>query len=112
MSIEILGHGTRKARKEHQCWNCYRPIEKGTEYNYGTFKYDDVYTIKSHKDCQDAASYHFQDYSYYDFCDGYPPLLDHINDGEGQIDIDALRGHFPHVACRLEFHSQKRETAP
>ncbi len=110
MTIETLDTGTRIARKEHQCWDCYRPIVKGTEYGFGTFKYDDVYTLKYHLDCKEAAWDHFDRTGYDCFDEGYPPLLDNIMDMDGQHDIDALRGRFPHVACRLEFHSQKRES--
>lgn len=105
--ITTLNEGTRKARKQHRCWHCYRPIAKGTEYGFATFKYDYVYTLKYHIDCQKAAWWHFARSRYCPDNDGYPPLADDIHGGDGQHDIDALRGFFPHVACRLEFSSQK-----
>jgi len=108
--IVTLLEGSRVARKTHRCWHCYRPIVPGQRYGFGTFKYDDVYTLKYHQDCRDAAWAHYQDISYDDYGEGFPPLLDDIQNGDGQIEIDALRGRFPHVACRLEFRDQIRWT--
>jgi len=111
MFVVVLNQGTRKALKEHQCFHCYRPITRGEIYEFSTNKCDYVYTLATHPDCQKAALYymdHVVQDSSWDWDEGYPPLLDQIMDMDGQRDIDALRGRFPHVACRLEFHAQMR----
>lgn len=111
--ITILSEGTRKARKHHQCYECYRSIGPGQVYEYQTCKYDYVYTLKFHKDCR-AASLEYcrvNRISPWDFdFGGYPPLADIISDGgEFKTDVDAMRGKFPHVACRLELTEQLAE---
>jgi hypothetical protein len=108
-----LQNGNRKARKEHQCWHCYRPIVAGTTYSYSTNVYDGrAYTLMFHTDCQEACSMYL-DWAGVDYYDeGHGPLLDMINDGEGQKDIDCLRGHWPHVATRLEWWTQHRKATP
>lgn len=110
--VEVLNRGTRKARKEHQCFHCYRPIVKGEVYEFSTNKYDYVYTLCAHKDCNEAALFYMDKIGTpsWDWEDGYPPLADQISDnGEWDIDLNHIRGHFPHVTCRLEFHGQVRE---
>jgi hypothetical protein len=107
--IEILNQGRRKARKDHQCYDCYRPIRRGDLHSFGTYKYDDVYTIRHHIDCMEASEFYRKshDFSYYDFCDGIPPLADMISDaGERELDYNLLRGHYPHVVCRMEYSKQ------
>ena len=111
MSITMLSNGTRKAKKAHQCFHCYRPIRSGETYEFHTLKYDDVYTLAAHPDCNRAAIFFMGtilNSRPFDWDDGYPPLFDMVRDNDGQDDIDTLRGQFPHVACRLEFHKQKR----
>lgn len=49
---EVIRSGQRKARKQHQCDYCGAAIEKGEVYDYAFCKYDDVYTWKSHIECQ------------------------------------------------------------
>lgn len=108
--IEILSCGTRKARKLHQCFHCYRPIPKGEVYGFSTNKYDHVYTLCYHLDCQDACDFYMKemDVSPWDHDEGYPPLADQISDaGEFEADHNMLRGRFPHVVCRLELHEQR-----
>ena len=112
MTAILLDSGTRKARKAHQCFHCYRPIRRGEDYSFSTCKGDGrVYTLAMHPDCMTAA-YFFIDTILNahpnDWDEGYPPLMDMVCDNDGQYDIDALRGRFPHVACRLEFCKQKR----
>lgn len=110
--IEVLSEGTRKARKEHQCFDCYRPIVKGQVYAFQTCKYDDVYTICQHQDCRAASEFYRKSsgLSFWDFDDGIPPLMDIISDGgEYEADYNYLRGYFPHVVCRLEWHEQKAD---
>ena len=107
---ELIADGTRKARKAHQCYDCYRPIREGESHYYQTVKGDYIDTIRMHHDCRKASDFYikFHDLKYYHFdTDGYPPLADMISDfGEYMIDHNVLRGHFPHVVCRLEWHEQ------
>lgn len=107
--IEELNRGRVKGRKAHQCFDCYRMIPKGVEHDFGTFKYDRIYTLRWHDDCKKAAEFYlkFHDLRSRDFDNGFPPLADMISDmGERDIDQAALRGHFPHVVCRLELNGQ------
>jgi hypothetical protein len=106
--IETLNRGTRKARKPHQCYDCYRMIATGEVYEFGTFKYDDVYTLKQHSDCMAASAHYIKFHGiYYDHYEGIQPLADMISDGgESETDYAMLRGHFPHVVCRLEFNQR------
>lgn len=108
--VESLAFGERKARKQHQCFDCYRTIPKGDVYDFQTLKYDGIYTICQHKDCADASEFYceFHGISPWDFDnDGVPPLADMIADsGEFDSDMGLLRGHFPHVVCRLELNMQ------
>tara|TARA_R110002126_G_scaffold16615_1_gene66274 strand:+ start:2809 stop:3174 length:366 start_codon:yes stop_codon:yes gene_type:complete len=109
--IETLDRGTRKARKPHQCYDCYRMIAPGEVYEFGTFKYDDVYTLKHHPDCMAASAHYIKFHgTYYDHYEGIQPLADMISDGgEFKLDHAMLRGHFPHVVCRLELSDQLSE---
>lgn len=105
--IETLATGQRKIRKAHQCYACYRPIPKGTVCQYGTFKYDYVYTLYHHPDCYAAEMDYVKHLDWYDLYDGIQPLKDMISDsGEWQKELDRMRGHYPHVVCRLEFAEQ------
>jgi hypothetical protein len=110
MSYPIsLASGERKARKAHQCFDCYRTIPKGEVYDFQTCKYDHVYTIRQHKDCRAASEFYrkFMGFASWDFDDGIPPLADMISDGgEFESDMELLRGRFPHVVCRLELNQQ------
>lgn len=107
--IEELNRGRVKGRKAHQCFDCYRMIPRGVEHDFATFKYDDIYTLRWHDDCKKAADFYlkFHDLRFNDFDDGFPPLADMISDmGERDTDYATLRGHFPHVVCRLELNDQ------
>lgn len=105
-----LASGERRARKPHQCFDCYRTIPKGEVYDFQTCKYDHVYTIRQHKDCRAASEFYrsANDIFSWDFdAEGIPPLADMISDGgEFEADMELLRGHFPHVVCRLELNRQ------
>jgi hypothetical protein len=61
-------------------------------------------------DCYSASDFYrkFHDFDVWDFdMEGIPPLADMISDaGEFKADMWLLRGHFPHVVCRLEFFEQ------
>jgi hypothetical protein len=44
------------ARKQHQCWECTRPIEPGTLYRVDFTEYEGrTYSIKAHIECADAG---------------------------------------------------------
>ena len=112
--IETLNMGQRTARKAHQCYDCYRMIQKGELHQFGTFKYDDVYTIRHHVDCYAASAFYikFHDMRPYEMYDGIQPLKDMISDGgESAIDYGMLRGRFPHVVCRMELGDHLSEIA-
>ncbi len=107
--IEELNRGLVKGRNPHQCFDCYRAIPKGVEHDFGTFKYDAIYTLRWHDDCKKAAEFYlkFHDLRFRDFDDGVPPLADMISYmGEPEVEYATLRGHFPHVVCRLELNNQ------
>lgn len=107
--IHVLNEGVRKARKEHQCFDCYRPIPVGEDHFFQTCKSDHVYTLRQHKDCRAASDFYrkFHKLPDWDFDDGIPPLADMMRDyGERELDLAMLRGHFPHVVCRIEWHEQ------
>ena len=108
--ITVLNEGTRKARKPHQCYDCYRTIPVGETYRFQTCKYDDVYTVCWHEDCRAAwdAYERDADLSPWDYDEGYPPLRDEwIDSGVFRQLCDAYRGRFPHVVTRMEFLDQK-----
>ena len=107
--VRLLDSGVRKARRPHQCFDCYRTIPAGEVYAFSTCKYDHVYTICQHIDCRDASDHYraIAGLRDYDFDDGIPPLADIIRDGgEFRTDVDGLRGRYPHVACRLDMNEQ------
>ncbi len=44
------------ARKQHQCWECTRPIERGTIYRVDSMvESGRAYSIKAHVECADAS---------------------------------------------------------
>lgn len=109
MNVQLLNEGTRKARKQHQCFHCYRPIWPGETYLFTTCKYDHVYTLAMHPDCSAASAYYqkFCGLKFWDYDAGIPPLADQMRDGDFDLDCAALRGHFPHVITRMEFSEQR-----
>lgn len=107
--ITVLNEGRRKARKPHQCFDCYRTIPVGEVHAFQTCKYDHVYTIRQHTDCFEASEHYrtTAGISPWDYDEGIPPLKDIIIDGgEFELDMARLRGRFPHVVCRLEISEQ------
>ena len=102
----VISSGMRKARKTHQCFECYRSIGLGETYAYQTNVYDGrVYTIKWHVDCGACGS-EYRDQIYYDD-EGYPPLRDEWCDsGEYESILDGYRGLYPHVVARMELTDQ------
>jgi hypothetical protein len=107
--IKTLENATRKAKKPHQCWHCYRTIEANTRYGLQTNVYDGrVYTLRWHLDCQDCWSECIKAGIIY--CDdGYPPLRDDwVDSGEYERECNVWRGFFPHVVARMELTDQLR----
>jgi hypothetical protein len=107
--IESLASGTRTARKPHRCFHCCRAIAPGTKYGYQTNKYDYVYTISWHLDCEKLASeYRELIGQYYDGDgEGWRGLReDWCDSGEYHINCDDFRGFYPHVIARLELTDQ------
>lgn len=106
--IEELDRGNRTARKDYQCFNCYHTIPKGTLHRYFVGEEGgSAYTIRSHLDCDKALLDFIADMPASDFWDGVPPLADEVKDsGEFEGWCREVRGHFPHVVCRLELTEQ------
>jgi len=111
MGIEIISQRHVTGRKHHRCYNCSGTIAPGVIHDKATLKYDHVYTLRSHIDCQSAADEYISHGYAPDYYDGVPPLHEMIADGEGQNDLDAMRGHWPHVVCRIELAWQKSDLA-
>lgn len=111
--IESIGYGIRRARKSHQCFECYRTIEAKTEHHFQTNIYDDrIYTLYSHLDCNECASLYRDDVGWADYDDGYPPLRDEwIDSGEYEKLCAEYRGLYPHVVARMELTDQLHEAA-
>ena len=110
--IETLASGERRARKPHQCFDCYRTIQTGERHHFFTGLCDgSAYTLRSHTDCHAAAMDYIADGYPPDYDDGVPPLADMIGDsGEFQAECDRMRGFFPHVVARLELNRATRRT--
>lgn len=108
--IQVVAEGTRRARKHHQCFDCYRSISPGESYAFQTCIMDDsAYTICQHIDCRDLANEYRHDAGtdIYDYDDGFPPLKDEWGDsGEHDRLCDEYRGQFPHAVCRMEWSDQ------
>lgn len=111
MMVTVLLEGTRKARKHHQCWHCYRSIAPGATYGFQNNVCDgSAYTLKWHQDCEAMAtemrkiSGHVYDW------EGFQPLRDEMcESGEYQSDCNGWRGFYPHVVARMELTDQLRE---
>jgi hypothetical protein len=105
-----LASGERTAAKPHQCFHCYRDIVPGQVYRFQTNKYDYVYTLSFHEDCDDLANkcrrLSGNDYDE----EGSPPLRDEwCESGEYAAECERWRGHYPHVIARMELTDQLRD---
>lgn len=109
MMPEVFITGTRKARKRHICFHCYRDIEPGQTYGFQTCKFDYVYTLAWHLDCEELAQEcRTMSDDYYD--EGWPPLRNMwVESGEYRSECDGWRGFYPHVVARMELSDQLRE---
>lgn len=97
----------RKARKPHRCECCEGWIPRGEVYYrvFGVYE-GSTYSMAAHRDCH-AAYWKLLEIigcANEELSSGYyADELRHMSAWEAQGTIDALRGHFPHVACRLEY---------
>lgn len=109
--VQTLSQGIRKARKPHRCFHCQRAIGRGETYGFQTNKYDYVYTIAWHLDCDELAA-KCRDLSEHCYDDeGWPGLREEwCASGEYFTECDAWRGHYPHVITRMELSDQLRAT--
>lgn len=108
--VELLSQTTPKAAKSHRCWDCGRWIAKGERHIVNAMVNDgQAYRLRSHMDCHAAALEYIAEGYPPDYDDGIPPLHEMIWNGDGQRDLDAMRGHWPHVVCRLELTQQLRD---
>lgn len=106
----VLDQGVRTARKSHQCFHCYRDIAPGHEYGFQTNKYDYVYTLSWHLDCDKLATecHRLAGWPYDE--EGYSPLRDEWCDsGEYASECTNWRGLYPHVVARMELSDQLRK---
>lgn len=112
MAIAELARGTRKTRKPHRCYDCGQALPIGSEVGFFTGAMDgSAYTLYHHPDCEEARHRIIEamGLKWYDFDDdGQPPLIE-ILEGEDELAWAAmeLRGHLPHVACRLDLRLQR-----
>lgn len=105
-----LSCGTRRASKTHRCFHCCRDIAPGQIYGFQTNKYDYIYTITWHLDCEALASDCRRLHDHYYDDEGWPGLRDEWCDsGEYFNECNAWRGHYPHVIARMELSDQLRE---
>ena len=103
----VLSEGLRIARKRHLCFHCGRDIPPGSRYGFQTCKYDHVYTLSWHEDCDALSTECLRLYGYDYEDEGYPGLRERWCDsGEYFQELDAWRGFYPHVICRMELTDQ------
>ena len=77
--ITLLDETKPKARKQHRCQYCYRPIDPGTRYlNQRCSGDGTIWTFKCHTDCHRA----------------YWSWVDHGDDGYYEL-TDLTEGHLP-----------------
>ena len=91
------GHETMpKARKDHVCEQCQKPITKGTVHKRWDGKFEgDFFTIRTHFECDEAAD-HYLDFFEFPADEGI--TLHNLTDRE---DLQFLRRYHPVVAERL-----------
>lgn len=98
------------ARKHHRCFHCYRSIAPGTKHRRSVLKFDYVYALRFHPDCEALWDMYSTEanVSPRDYDDGYPPIYDDWRDS-GDFDqlCDQYRGFFPHAVSRLEFTARR-----
>jgi hypothetical protein len=106
--IVTIAEGLRTARARHRCFHCERDIVPGTRYGFQTNKYDHVYTIAWHLDCEALAS-QVRKYCDYSCDEGWAGVREQWCDsGEYYAMLDQYRGHYPHAIARMELTDQLR----
>jgi hypothetical protein len=109
---ELISDTYRVAAKPHRCYDCMRDIAKGERHRVMVGRHEGhIYTLRSHTDCFDASQHYIADWYPGDYEDGLEPLAEMIWNGDGQGDLDWLRGYFPHVVCRIELSQQLADLA-
>lgn len=103
----LRAHMVKRTRRDHRCYDCGHVIPAGSRCWSETFVNDGVHTLWCHPDCQKAALHYCTGMDWPDLADGVPPLHEMIWGGDGQHELDRLRGHFPHVVTRIEFWEQR-----
>ncbi len=110
---QTLAQGERRARKPHQCFHCCRYIAPGETYGFQTNKYDYVYTICWHLDCEALASECRKLADIDGGDEGWPGLREQwCESGEYYRECEAWRGFYPHVVARMELSDQLRGATP
>ncbi len=110
--VVTLDQGVRIAKKPHQCFHCYRDIAPKQAYGFQTNKYDYVYTLCWHLDCEKLASHCRALADWYGDDDGWGPLRDMWKEsGEYERECETWRGMYPHVVARMELTDQLREAS-
>lgn len=110
--VDLLTESTPRAAKPHLCYDCGRTIAKGERHSLSVCRNDgSVYRLRSHEDCRAAALDYISHGYPPDYEDGVDPLAEMIAAGGGQDDLDAMRGDWPHVVCRIELGWQLSEIA-
>jgi hypothetical protein len=107
--IWTIRSGMVTTRKPHRCYDCGHVIPKGTRCWSETLEDGHIYGLWYHEDCRRASAQYCKSNPdpAYDY-DGVPPLREMVWGGGDQVELDAMRGHFPHVVTRIEFWIQER----
>lgn len=97
MTFQCFTDTYPKARKDHVCSECGRPIRKGVIYHHQKGIFDgSAYAWKVHKDCGGLFFKINRDW-------GYDEEEQQSLDAFSLCEIRPYRGHFPHAVCRIEF---------
>lgn len=104
-------HTVQRPRKSHRCAHCGSTIPAGVSHlvNSGIWE-GQFYSDRLHHDCAALWTELFRTYG--DWDDGMPmDLAEVIGQDETrdfvQQEMDAWRGQYPHVICRLELRWQR-----
>ena len=95
-----------KARKDHWCDECGRPIRRGTIYTKQVNKDGgDIWTFRAHTDCMELGTAYRNKHNCWRGHGDFLPMYELIEPHE----MNEWRGLFPHAVCRLEFTHQTRD---
>lgn len=94
----------KRGRKPHHCDYCGRTIPHGAPSVRIVGTFDGFFSARGHVDCVEMWHEAFSSYA-----DGDDEMAFDLLEAIGgeQCELDAWRGHYPHVVCRIEFHLQK-----